>query len=155
MVADELMMSGAALSDLMRSMMENNAGFRFAARGHSMSPFIKDADIVTVFPKAAQQPCVGDVVAAHPPWRNDAVVIHRVVGKRGGQFKLKGDNVRCADGMVSADAIVGIVRRVERNSRDVWFAGGTGRHLMAMLSASGLLTGVILPVLRWMKQTIQ
>lgn len=152
MNADELMISRAALSTLMRSMMDNKAAFRFAAKGHSMTPFIRHNDIVTIVPRPDCDPRLGDVVAAHPPWQNDAVVIHRIVSRRGGMYTLKGDNIRQADGAVAANAIVGVVSRVERGGRDVWYAGGLGRRLVALLSASGILAGLLLPLLRGIKR---
>ena len=62
-----LSLSGPALLDLLRAVLDKRVPFRFTARGFSMSPFIKDGDVVTVSPCAPGAIHYGDVIAfVHP-----------------------------------------------------------------------------------------
>ena len=46
----ELQLSGRALAGLMKNVLARDLPFRFRARGWSMSPFIRDLDVITVKP---------------------------------------------------------------------------------------------------------
>lgn len=64
---DHRSIDGETLISLMQDFFSRGASFRFRARGWSMTPFIKDGDIITVTPSAVVQPKIGMVVASiHP-----------------------------------------------------------------------------------------
>jgi len=46
----ELQLSGPSLVELLRSVLDKGVPFRFQAKGFCMTPFIKDGDVITVFP---------------------------------------------------------------------------------------------------------
>jgi hypothetical protein len=59
----ELSLSGPALVKLLRAVLDKGAPVRFSAKGFSMSPFIKNEDVVTLSPLQDASPSVGDVIA--------------------------------------------------------------------------------------------
>jgi len=125
-------LSGAALAVLMQAVLETGAHFRFRARGISMTPFIRDQDIVTVAPleKRAQ---VGDVIAfIHP--KSHRPVLHRVVECDAHGYWTQGDNSAAPDGWIPATAVLGVIVAVKRNERSVRLGLGPERRLIAWLS---------------------
>jgi hypothetical protein len=52
----DLPLSGPALVHLLRAMMDKGAPVRFRAKGFSMSPFIKNKDVVTISPLQDNRP---------------------------------------------------------------------------------------------------
>ncbi|MCL4532399.1 MAG: S24/S26 family peptidase, partial [Actinobacteria bacterium] len=87
----ELAISGVALAELMRAVLEKGAPFRFRARGWSMVPFILDGDVITVAPLPGGLPRMGDVVA-FVRRETGKVVVHRIIARRGDAWLTKGDN---------------------------------------------------------------
>jgi hypothetical protein len=135
----ELPLSGEALTELMRAVLAKGKPLRFRAKGLSMSPFIKDGDVVTVHPLAGARPRTGDIVAFLHPATGKAAV-HRVIRERSGLFSLKGDNVPEGDGVLLLEQILGTVSRIERSGKTVHLGLRPGRAAIASLSRSGLLT---------------
>ena len=148
--ACELKLSGSQMTGLMRAVLEKNAGFRFHAGGFSMTPFIRDQDIITVYPAKNKKVGVGDVAAAVNALTG-SVVVHRIVAEKQEGFVLKGDNCQRPDGVFAPGRVLGVVKMVERNGRQVWFGGRGGKRVVAFLSRTGMLNRVVLPVLRSFK----
>jgi hypothetical protein len=66
-----------------------------------------------------------------------------VLSVKGGNFLIQGDNMpEKPDGMIPREAIVGLVTRVERDSRRVRLGLGPERFLLALLSRYGLLAAI-------------
>jgi signal peptidase I len=140
--SDEISLSGPALVELLRAVLDKGMPFRFQAKGVSMSPFIKDGDVITVSPLSGALPRRGDVVAfTHSG--TGRLVIHRVVGKKGRYFLLKGDNASRVENTVPQKNLLGFVNIVERNSKQVFFGLGPERFLIALLTRIGLLSHVL------------
>lgn len=135
---DEIALSGDSLTGIMVAVLAKGRPFRFRARGFSMSPFIKDGDVVTVLPLGDSGPRVGDVVAFRFPATGKSAV-HRVVKRMGQGYVVRGDNADEADGTVSRDRIIGVVSRVERDGKRVRLGRGLAGVAVATLSRSGLL----------------
>jgi hypothetical protein len=139
----EWSISGAALAELLQDLLSKGLPFTFRAGGFSMSPFIKDGDDVTLFPFNGISPGLGDVVAfIHKG--TGMPFIHRVVGKKGNTYLLKGDNATETDGLISESDILGCVRMVERRGLRVFFGLGPERFLIAYLNRRGILLTLIL-----------
>ena len=151
---NNLKLSGKNLTDLMRAVLEKNADFRFQAKGHSMSPFIKNMDIVTISPLSLNKPETGDIVAASFLERK-SIMVHRVIGKQQGKFIIKGDNNKLRDGLFEQNQIIGMVNKVERNGRRVWYGENRFGKIIALLSKTNLLNNLILPILRSAKAKIK
>lgn len=139
---DSLPLSGESLTEIMKAVLAQKKPFRFRATGLSMSPFIKDGDIVTVRPLGRKPPRTGDIVAFLYPGTGK-VAVHRIVREKSGRFSLKGDNVPASDGSLPLDRILGTVSRVERAGVKVSLGGRAGAAAIASLSRSGLLSKAV------------
>ena len=119
----ELQLSGSDLIELLRAVLDKGAPFRFRAKGFSMSPFIKDDDIITVSPLTDDSIRSGDIVAFIRP-EMKKLIIHRVIGKKGEYFHIKGDNIPDTDELIPETNILGRLTRVERNGKEILFGLG-------------------------------
>jgi len=145
MKGSELSFSGPALVQLLRAVLGKGASVRFRAKGFSMSPFIKNEDVVTLSPLKDASPSVGDVIA-FVLQGTDKLFVHRVVGRKGDWYVTKGDNNSETDESVLKENILGFVKRVERDGKEVFLGLGPERFLIAFLGRRGLLLPLILPV---------
>ena len=141
----ELSLSGPALVQLLRAVLGKGAPVRFRAKGFSMSPFIRNEDVVTLSPLQDASPGRGDVIAfvLHG---TDKLCVHRVVGKKGNLYVTKGDNSSEADESVPRENVLGFVTRVERDGKEVFLGLGPERYLIAFLGCRGLLFPLLLPL---------
>jgi phage repressor protein C with HTH and peptisase S24 domain len=134
-------LSGESLTGILRAVLAKGKPLRFRARGLSMSPFIKDGDVVTVAPLKGSPPRTGDVVAFLHPATGKAA-LHRVVRAGSGSYFLKGDNSAETDGALPRERILGLVTRVEREGKRVRL-GSRGGAVIAKLSRSGALARAV------------
>jgi hypothetical protein len=147
MKGSDLPLSGRGLVDLLRAVLSKGVPVRFQARGFSMSPFIKNNDVVTISPLQGTQPSLGDIVAfAHP--ETQGLYIHRIVRNKDGFCVTKGDNRSQTEESVPIKNILGSVTRVERDGRHVFLGLGPERFLIAFLGRRGLLFPLFLPLWR-------
>jgi hypothetical protein len=133
------LLSREALILLMQAVHAKGRLFRFNVGGHSMAPFIRDGDTVTLSPLSTRPPSPGDVVAfLHPETKG--LCLHRVVSVHQGLCLLQGDNLPTEpDGFIPQEAIFGKVAGVERGGRQIRLGLGPERRLIAYLSRHGLL----------------
>jgi len=150
----ELKLFGPNLIELLQAVLDKGVPFRFRAKGFSMSPFIKDGDVITVSPLTDGSICSGDVVAFIRP-EMKKLVIHRVVGKKGEYFHIKGDNTLDTDEPIPATNILGRVTGVERKGKEVFFGLGPERFLIAFLTKRGLLSPLFYPVWRMVRPIVR
>ncbi len=144
----ELSLGSRPFKELLIEILHKGAAFRFRAKGFSMSPFIKDTDVITVAPLSWHKPRFGDVVAFLNP-DTEELVIHRVIGKRdNSHFFIMGDNLPTRRHLVTISQILGRVERVERDGRAIALGLGPEKALIASLSRKGLLLPVLLPLWR-------
>ncbi len=68
----ELKLSGPDLIELLQAVLDKGVPFRFRAKGFSMTPFIKDGDVITIFPLEGSRPRLGDIVAFTHPVTDEA-----------------------------------------------------------------------------------
>jgi signal peptidase I len=145
--ASQLSITGPALVELLRAVLAKGASFRFQAKGFSMSPFIRDGDIVTLASTAGVGPCLGDIVA-FVRLDTERLVIHRVVRKKKHAFSIMGDYSNEPDSLVSNKNILGRVVKVERNGETISFGLGREKILIAFLTRNGLFLRFMLPAWR-------
>ena len=103
--------SSSGAGTLLTAVCGKKSLFRFTARGSSMSPVIRDKDVLVITPPSEKRPCTGDVVALISPL-SKKLVVHRIVGKRGNFFLIKGDNIHDCDGYYHKKEIHGYVIKV-------------------------------------------
>ncbi len=133
------------LLEMLHATLEKGALFRFRAKGFSMSPFIRDDDVVTVSPLRGSPCRVGDVVAFVSPY-SQRLMLHRVVGRGVDSCLIRGDHAPASDGLIPNVNILGRVSKVERNGRDVLLGLGCERLVIACLVRMGLFSGFLLPI---------
>jgi signal peptidase I len=109
-------LSAPIIMELIEAVHEKGASFRFQARGFSMTPAIRDGDVITVSPLNDLMPRRGDVVAFRHPERPQ-MLVHRVLHAQDKKYFIKGDNCPDADGWVPAENILGLITRVERQGK--------------------------------------
>ena len=131
--------SGAGFSVLMAAVLEKGVPFRFTAPGCSMTPFIRDGDVITVAPGRIR---FGDTVAFVSP-HSGKLTVHRVVRISRDGYLIKGDNMPEPDGTVPRTSLLGRVVSVEHCSRHVRLGLGIERVAIAFLSRRGWLIPVI------------
>ncbi len=129
----ELPLSGSALLELLQAVLDKGKPFRFCAKGSSMSPFVKDGDIITVSPLSGLSPRLGDVVA-YISAETGRLIVHRVIGRRGECCLIRGDSAQEKQDCVAEAYILGRVTRVERNRKTVGLGLGPERRLIALLN---------------------
>jgi hypothetical protein len=77
---------------------------RWTVRGASMWPAIPDGSEVEVMPCAADALRPGDIAAYA---RGDTVVVHRLLGRRDGALRFRGDSLGREDAPVRPDDVLG------------------------------------------------
>jgi hypothetical protein len=140
-------LSGEVLPELLRDILSKNAECRFQVKGHSMSPFIKDGDVVTISPIVGSSPGFGDIIAFINP-KTERLIIHRVIGKIGDACLVKGESALEPDGLIERNHMIGMITRIEREGKKVFFGLGPERFLIAMLTRKNLLLPILRPVWR-------
>jgi signal peptidase I len=135
---------------LMSAVLLNGTPFRFQASGFSMSPFIKDGDVITISRVNVKKVSLGDVVAFINPV-NGSLSVHRVVEHKTNAYLIKGDNSAKLDSWVGQEQILGRITHVERSEQTIRFSLGPERFLIALFSRYNfLIPGIqfFWPVLR-------
>jgi hypothetical protein len=134
----ELSLSNHGQMELLRGMAEQGKMLRTRVLGFSMSPFIRNNDILTLSPMRGQMPHLGDVVAFILPGMN-RMAIHRIVGRTDIGWILHGDNYADADGIIPTHCILARVTRIERMDHTVRWGLGPERILIAWLVKQNIL----------------
>ncbi len=141
----DLSLSGPALVQLLAAVLDKGAAVRFQAKGFSMSPFIKNKDVVTISPLQGKPPGLGHIIAfVHK--ETDGLCIHRIVRLKDSFYVTKGDNISETAEYVPRENILGLLTRVERTGKEVFLGLGPERLLIAYLGRRGLLLPLLLPV---------
>ncbi len=138
----ELHLSNQGQLELLRGMRERGASLRTPVHGWSMTPFIRDGDVVTIAPIGPAGPRLGDVLAVELA-QGSLLVIHRVVRRVDRGWLLRGDNAMAPDGVVPPEQVLGRVVRVQRLGREVRLGLGRERAVIAALSRAGALTRLV------------
>jgi signal peptidase I len=141
--AHNVITDNAAVADLLRASIAKGRSFSFRAGGFSMSPFIKDGDMVTVSPFGNMQPGKGDIVAFLDTAKS-GLTVHRIIMKQGIDFIMKGDNTRAADMPVGESNLIGRVTAIRRRETERHLGLGPENALLAALSRAGIL----MPIMR-------
>jgi hypothetical protein len=136
------LLSGQALLEIMEAVLQKGRPFRFQARGFSMSPFIRDGDILTIAPLSPGRPQWGKVAAFIDPG-DGLLILHRVIGVRKRAFLTRGDHPSNEkDGWIPRENLLGLVTEVERNGGKIHLGMGPERFLIALLSRLGLMVPI-------------
>ena len=124
---------------LVADLLRHDLIVRLRVTGHSMTPFIRTGDVLTVEPLRDRRLSRGDVIL-HAPGRR--LVAHRIVGWRGALVRSRGDIAPGEDPPLLPGDVLGIVTAVERDGRSVRLGPRPLRAAIAWLSRTGLLRGL-------------
>jgi ribosomal protein S18 acetylase RimI-like enzyme len=129
----ELPLSNPGQLELLRGMLERGVSLRMTARGFSMTPFIRDNDVLTIAPLNGREPRLGEVLAFTLP-DSGRLAVHRLIARKEDGWLMRGDNSSQPDGIIPGGNVLGIVTHIERGSRSVRFGLGIERALIAILN---------------------
>lgn len=140
-IGGELSLDGEACADVIRSALAKKTNLRFQVKGFSMSPFIKDGDIITLSPFPEGRIGFGQSIAFTRPC-DKKLVIHRLVRIRKRpqvRYITKGDSADKPDCPISRTDMLAYVKKVERGERIISFGTGPERRVIAYLSRRNIL----------------
>ncbi len=134
---------------LLRKGLARGQSVRLRARGTSMAPLLRGGDVVTLVPLPEGPVRVGAVVGflRAGKW----LILHRIVGRQGDAYLLRGDAAPRADGEVARGELVGLVEGVERRGHPVRVGSGAAGAVVAALSRAGLLRPLSAPWRLWLR----
>ncbi|MBN1998786.1 S24/S26 family peptidase [candidate division KSB1 bacterium] len=132
----ELRLDKDALMTLADAVLLRDVPFRIQAKGGSMSPVIRNGDVITISPLAGCKAVCGDVLA-FVNRLNNSLLVHRVIRIKGDDYFFRGDNSSGTVEVAAADQILGRLTGVERNGKAVHFGLGPERILIGFLNRSG------------------
>lgn len=135
---NELVLSNQGQLELLEAVLGRGAPLRAKMRGRSMTPCIRDCDIVTVGPVSGEALDVGDIVAFLMPG-SERLAVHRIIARARDGWLVRGDACAMPDGVVDPSRILGRVTGVERHEHRVRLGVLWGRKWLAYLSRRGTL----------------
>ncbi len=121
---------------------------RFKAKGGSMSPFIRNGDVVEVVPSKGKIN-LGDVVfycSSH-----GSPVVHRVIQRNKENIITKGDSVSNSDQPIFSKQVLGRVVAVEKNGWCIRLDRPMVRLLNILLATISPFSSLIYPSLKFIK----
>ena len=126
--------NGAELAELSAAIVERGGSLSFQAHGSSMSPFIRDGDILTVEAVDPNQLAVADVVLYQSA--SGRIIAHRIVSvldQTGGRLlQIRGDAATGATETVHLEQVLGRIVTARRRGRLLHLAR-PGPRLAALL----------------------
>lgn len=121
---------------------------RFKAKGGSMSPFIRNGDVVEVVPLKGKTN-LGDIILYHSSYDNS--IIHRVIQRGKESIITKGDSVPSSDQPIFSKQVLGRVVAVEKNGWRMRLDSPVGRLLNILLALISPFSFLIYPPLKFIK----
>ena len=119
--------AGEDMARLVGDLLSSRLTPQLVARGGSMSPWIRDGDVLTLAPLARDAHACGlrrgDVVAFRHPV-SGRLIVHRLVARSGDAWIACGDRCAVPDGIVGIDDVLGTVRAIARRGHAVPLPGG-------------------------------
>jgi hypothetical protein len=109
-------LSTSVVMELIQAVHEKGVPFRFQAKGFSMTPAIRNGDIITISPLGSNMPRRGDVLAFRHP-ESPRLLVHRVLHTKEKKYFVKGDNCPEADGWIPEENILGVITKIERDGK--------------------------------------
>ena len=125
---------------------------RFKAKGGSMSPFIRNGDVVEVV-SVKGEVNFGDIILYHSSYGNS--IIHRVIQRNKESIITKGDSVPGFDHPVLFKQVLGRVAAIEKNGWRIRLDKPVGKLLNILLALISPFSFLIYPSLRLVKRTVR
>ena len=100
---------------IMREQLANNGKVRFTPKGNSMLPLLRsNMDVVTM--AKPQFPLPKYSIALYQR-KNGQYVLHRVIGRKGNEYTMRGDNQLINEYGITEEQIIANVTSFERNGK--------------------------------------
>ena len=122
--------------------------FKFKAKGGSMSPFIRNGDVVEVV-SLKRKINFGDIILYHSSYGNS--IIHRVIQRNKESIITKGDSVPGSDQPIFSKQVLGRVVCIEKNGWRIRLDKSAGKLLNILLALVSPFSFLIYPSLKFMK----
>ena len=135
-----------------QQVLSRGKALRFRAKGGSMSPFIRNGDVVEVVPLKGKIN-LGDVVFYHSSYGNP--VIHRVIQRSKENIITKGDSVSNSDQPVLSKQVLGRVVAIEKNGWHIRLDSPMGRLLNILIAIMSPISFLTYPPFRLVKRTVR
>jgi hypothetical protein len=116
-----------------------------------MLPFLRSGDVLTIAPAAAAALALGDVACYT---KDDALYVHRVVGRRARGLVCRGDALAWAH-LVPARAVLGRVTAIERNGRRRRLDTPHRRRIARLIVLTAPLVRHALPLARAVRRLVR
>lgn len=131
------------LQEILRLLLDEGLVTRLRLTGASMSPLLRQGDLVILAPPGGRPIRAGDVVAFVADGRR--LVIHRAVAAGHGRIHTRGDALGHGDRPLPEDDVVAVVSAAERRGRRLRLGLGPERRVVAWLSRRGWLAPLLRP----------
>jgi len=125
--------------------------FKFKAKGGSMSPFIRNGDIVEVVPFKGKIN-LGDIILSYSYCGSP--VVHRVIRRDKESILTKGDSVPSSDQPILSKQVLGRVVCVEKNGWRIRLDSPIGRLLNILFATISPFSFLTYPPLRLLKKAV-
>ena len=135
-------------ASIAQGVLSRGRALRFKAKGGSMSPFIRNGDVVEVVPSKGKIN-LGDVVFYCSSYGSP--VVHRVIQRNKENIITKGDSVCGSDQPVLFKHVLGRVVAVEKNGWRMRLDSPMGRLLNVLLATISPFSFLIYPPLKFIK----
>jgi len=113
---DSISCTSTDFAQLSAELLGAGTAVRFEAHGGSMSPLVRDGDMLTVRPVVPGRIRLGDLVLVTD--EHGCLLVHRVIrrttGQEGIRFTVQGDQVSRPDGVIPTAQVYGRVTAIER-----------------------------------------
>ena len=106
----------------MEKVHKKKGDFRFKAKGNSMNSAIQNDDITTLSPLGKYLPGPGEIVAYRLADHNE-LIIHRIIKVKNGHYSIRGDNANYTHKDIPLKDIIGVVTKVERHGKSIFWIG--------------------------------
>ncbi|MDA3790348.1 MAG: hypothetical protein PF503_17875 [Desulfobacula sp.] len=154
---DDFSFSGENFYEFLDSLSWNKSVsiIKFKGHGVSMTPFIKNGNTLTIkLLNNKYKVRTGDIVAVKQIDKKK-ILVHRIIKAKEESYLIKGDNKALSDGWFPREAIIGIITEIKRASGKRIYYGRWFNLMIAWVSKTNILNGIILPLGRLVKQIIR
>ncbi len=135
-----------------QEVLSRGRALKFRAKGGSMSPFIRNGDVVQLVPVKGKIN-LGDIILYRSSYGN--TIVHRVVQRRREIVITKGDSSPSPDQPVLSKQVLGRVVAVEKNGWRIRLDSPMGRLLNILLATISPFSFLIYPPLKLVKRTVR
>lgn len=121
-VRKDISISKRSMVKIIEEIHDKKMDVRFKANGNSMTPAIKNGDIITLSPVGDSRPGPGEVSAYRRGYDNE-LIIHRIIKVSDEKYSIRGDNSNFTHQDINVNEIIGVVTGIERNGRSKFWPG--------------------------------